>query len=121
MKTKKTLRVVGDRVLVEPDEGSDKSTSGLYLPPTIREKEKVQGGIVVKKGPGYPVADPSAAGDEPWAEKRPAFKYVPLEAQEGDFAIYLKNEAVDIEFEGKKYVIVSHSSILALVRTELED
>jgi len=36
MKTKKNLIIVGDRVLIDPDAGSDKTSSGLYLPPTVR-------------------------------------------------------------------------------------
>lgn len=119
MEAKKNLIIVGDRVLIEPDLSSGKSAAGLYLPPNIREKEKVQAGKVVKTGPGYPIPDPSAEDAPPWAEKRRTTKYFPLEALEGDYAIFLKNDAVEIEFEGKKYVIVPHSSILALVRTEI--
>lgn len=119
VETKKTLIITGDRVLIEPDEGADKSAAGLYLPPNIKAKEKVQSGKVIKKGPGYPIPD-SSAGDEPWIEKRTT-RYFPLEAMEGDYAIFLKNDAVEIEFENEKYIIVPHSSILALVRTELSD
>lgn len=118
MKTRKELVIIADRVLIEPDESTEKSSAGLYLPPTVKEKEKVQGGKIVKKGPGYPVPDVSSM--EPWAEKK-GIKYFPLEAQEGDYAIYLRNDAIEIEFEGKKYVIVPHASILALVRTEIQE
>ena len=48
-------------------------------------------------------------------------RYVPLQAVEGDYAIFLKDAAMEIEFEEKKYLIVPHSAILALVRTELTD
>ena len=118
MEAKKTLMIVGDRVLIEPDEGSDKSSAGLYLPPGIKDREKVQSGKIIKKGPGYPIPEPGGP-DEPWAEKRHSARYFPLEAMEGDYAIFLKNDAVEIEFEDKKYVIVPHASILALVRTEI--
>ncbi len=110
--------IVGDRVLIEPDEGANKSAAGLYLPPNIKDRNKVQSGKVIKIGPGYPIPD-SSAPDEPWADKRRSTRYFPLEALEGDYAIFLKNDAVEIEFEEKKYVIVPHSSILALVRTEI--
>lgn len=119
MKTKKNIVIVGDRVLVDLDDKMDRTSSGLYLPATVKEKEKVHGGYVVKVGPGYPVHDPNAS-DEPWiAKKRQDLKYIPLQATEGDYAIFLRESAVEIEFEGKKYVIVPHSSILALIRTEL--
>src|SRR4030042_348190 len=111
MKAKKNLIIVGDRVLVEPDEGTDKTSSGLYLPPTVREKEKVVGGYVVKTGPGYPVPDPNAS-EEPWASgQKREVKYVPLQAAEGDYAIFLKEAAVEIEFEDKKYLIVPHTAV----------
>jgi chaperonin GroES len=119
MKAKKNLIAVGDRVLIDPDERSDRTTSGLYLPPTVREKEKVVGGYVVKTGPGYAIHDP--VSEESWSSERKELKYIPLQAVEGDYAIFLKESAIEIEFEGKKYLIVPHSALLALVRTELEE
>lgn len=107
--------VVGDRVLIKPEEDLEKTNSGLYLPPGVKEKEKVQGGYIIKVGPGYPVATPNE--DEPWKEKDNP-KYIPLQAYEGDFALYLKNEAVDIELDGEKRVIVPQSAILLLIRDE---
>lgn len=122
MKATKKLIIIGDRVLVELDESKERTTTGLYLPPTVKEKEKVQGGYIVRVGPGYPVSDPNAVVDEPWTvRKKEDLKYIPLQAAEGDYAIFLKDAAVEIEFEGKKYLIVPHSAILALVRTELAE
>ncbi len=120
MKARKNLIIVGDRVLIEPDEKSDKTGSGLYLPATVKEKEKVVGGYVVKTGPGYVVHDPTS--EEPFAtEKKKELKFIPLQAVEGDYAIFLKEVSTEIEFEGKKYLIVPHSGILALVRTEISE
>ena len=121
MKAKKNLIVVGDRVLIDPDEGTNKTSSGLYLPATVKEKEKVTSGYVVKTGPGYAIHDPGAS-EEPWAaSKTKEVKYIPLQASEGDYAIFLKESAIEIEFEGKKYQIVPHSALLALVRIELTE
>jgi co-chaperonin GroES (HSP10) len=119
MKARKNLIIVGDRVLIEQDERMDKTPSGLYLPPTVKEKEKVLGGHVVKVGPGYPL--PENTPDESWAAGRKDIRYLPLQAAEGDYAIFLKDPAMEIEFEEKKYLIVPHAAILALVRTELSD
>ena len=115
--TTKNLIIVGDRILVDPDEGLDKTPSGLYLPPTVKEKEKILGGKVVKVGPGYAIPDTTPA--ESWISGKKEVKYLPLQAVEGDYAIFLKESAIELEFEEKKYLIVPHSSILALVRTEL--
>lgn len=59
----KKLIVIGDRVLVRPAKGDERTESGLYLPPGVQEKEKVQQGYVVKTGPGYVI--PMHVEDEP--------------------------------------------------------
>jgi co-chaperonin GroES (HSP10) len=107
--------------LIEPDEGTDKTTSGLYLPPTVKEKEKVAGGQVVKTGPAYPVHDPNIS-KEPWVDRtKKEIKYIPLQANAGDYTILLRESAIEIEFEVEKYLIVPHSAILALVRIEITE
>jgi co-chaperonin GroES (HSP10) len=110
------LLVVGDRVLIKPKSASDRTSSGLYLPPTVQEKEQVQSGYVVKVGPGYPI--PVSTDDEPWKETEERVKYMPLQAQEGDLAIYLQRNAIELDYEGTAYVIVPQSSILLLERSE---
>ena len=77
MKSQKQLIVVGDRVLIKPDSEKDKTSAGLYLPQGVETKEKVQGGWVVKVGPGYPLPDPGAS-EEPWDKNRMEPKYLPL-------------------------------------------
>ncbi len=109
--------VVGDRVLIKPKSPQQKTKSGLYLPPGVQEKEKIQSGYVLKVGPGYPI--PAITdNDEPWKDKSDELKYVPLQPKEGDMAVYLQNSAYEIEFNKEKYVIVSHSAILLLVRDD---
>ncbi len=108
--------IVGDRVLIKPEENLEKTNSGLYLPPGIKEKEKVQGGYVIKVGPGYPIASP-VDEDEPWKEEKTT-NYIPLQAKQGDFALFLKKDAVEIELEKQKLVIVPQSAVLLLIRDE---
>ena len=109
--------VVGDRVLIKPKSPMEKTKGGLLLPPGVQENERIQSGYVVKVGPGYPI--PAIAEiDEPWKNKNDEVKYVPLQPHEGDLAIYLQNSAYEIEFNSNKYVIVSQSSILLLIRDE---
>lgn len=114
IKTEKII-VVGDRILIRPEDKMDKTHGGLYLPPSVAEKEKVQSGYVIKVGPGYPVGTPSE--EEPWKEKSET-KYIPLQAEEGDLALYLKKDAIEIELDEQKMVIVPQSSILLLLRDE---
>ena len=109
--------VVGDRVLIKPKTPMEKTKSGLLLPPGVQENERLQSGYVIKVGPGYPI--PAIAEfDEPWKNKSDEVKYVPIQPREGDLAVYLQNSAYEIEFKGVKYVIVSQSAILLLIRDE---
>jgi len=113
----KNLIVVGDRVLIRPAKESDRTESGLYLPPSVQEKEKIQRGYVIKVGPGYPLPLP-ADEDDVWKGKEEQVKYLPLQAQEGDMAIFLQKGAIEVIYENEKYFIVPQSSILMLEREE---
>ena len=109
------LIVIGDRILIRPKVPQSKTKSGLLLPPGVNENEKVQIGYVIKVGPGYPI--PSVTDvDEPWKSRSDEPKYVPLQPKVGDQAVYLQNSAIEIEFNNEKYIVVSHSAILLLLR-----
>jgi len=112
----KELILVGDRVLILPDEEQNRTDTGLYLPEGIKEKEKVQSGTVIKVGPGYPIPDPSALEIEPWQTPKFENRYFPLQAKEGDYCIFLRNAGIEIEYEKKKYIVVPHSVILVILR-----
>ena len=122
---RKKLLVVGDRVLVTPEKGEGRTRVGLLLPQAAVEKMTVQGGHVVEVGPGTPVPNPVDLGEEPWrlpdsAEAKA--QYVPMEANVGDYALFLRNAAVEIDFEGEQYLIVPYGAILLLIReNEAED
>jgi len=111
----RNLIVVGDRVLITPKKVEDKTQSGLYLPAGVKEKEKIQSGYIIKVGPGYPLPMP-AEEEEEWKGKDDAIKYIPLQAEVGDLAIYLQKGAVEVIYEGDKYFIVPQASILLLER-----
>jgi co-chaperonin GroES (HSP10) len=66
MTAMKRLIVVGDRVLVKPGEGEDRTKVGLYLPATAVDNQAVQTGKVVAVGPGTPIGAPADLKDEPW-------------------------------------------------------
>ena len=116
---KRHLIVVGDRVLIRPNEATDKSPAGLYLPPTVREKEDVWGGVVVEVGPGIPLSEPTNVEEEPWKTGANNVTYIPTQAETGDYALFLKKAAVEIKFEEKEFLIVPQAAILVLVRDEV--
>ena len=113
----KKLIVVGDRVLIKPKKQSEKTNSGLFLPPGVQEKEKIQSGYVIKVGPGYPIPLASEE-DELWKNKEDNVRYVPLQAKEGDLAIFIQKGAIEVIYDNEKYFIVPQSSILMLEREE---
>ena len=117
--TNKQVLVVGDRVLIRPDTGETKSPAGLYLPPSVIEKQEVRGGTVVEVGPGIPLGSPDTSFDEPWKDKRSDVKYIPTQAEIGDYALFLGKASIEIKIENKDYLIVSQSAILILIRDDL--
>ncbi|MCZ2129538.1 MAG: co-chaperone GroES [Bacteroidia bacterium] len=87
------IKPLADRVLVEPAAAEEKTTSGIYIPDTA--KEKPQRGIVVAVGNGK--------------------KDEPLTVKAGDTVLYGKYSGTDISLEGKDYLIMRESDILAII------
>ncbi len=115
------LIIVGDRVLIKPKVGNEKTKSGLYLPPGVQEKEVVQYGYVMKVGPGYPLAQNSEDIDESWKRNtNDNVKYIPLQVKEGDLAIFLQKGSVEVVYKEEKYFIVPQHQIL-MVEREMDD
>ena len=112
----KRLIVVGDRILLAPEEGEERTRVGLYLPASAVDAQAVQGGTVVATGPGTPISAPAELGDEPWRIGGGEARFLPVQAQVGDYAIFFRKAAVEITFEGTKYLVVPLAAILILVR-----
>src|SRR5690349_4486781 len=110
------LVIIGDRVLIRPSTPNQRTESGLFLPPGVGEREKVQQGYVIKTGPGYAI--PLPVEEETWKSSEEQVKYVPLQAKEGDLAIFLLSGATEVLYENDKYYIVPQSAILMLEREE---
>ena len=113
------LLVVGDRVLITPEEGEDRTRVGLYLPATAIDTQQVQSGLIVAIGPGEPVADLSSFDDEPWRTERRDGRRSSMQARVGDHALFFRKAAVEITFEEKKYLVVPQAAILVLLRDDL--
>lgn len=112
---RKELLVVGDRVLIEPEEGEQRTKVGLLLPAGAVEKEEVRGGRVVALGPGSPLPPPNA-DEEPWRKPQEQARYMPMQVKVGDFALFFRKAAMEISFEGDPFLVVPHAAILVLVR-----
>ncbi|MCE1190465.1 MAG: co-chaperone GroES family protein [Ignavibacteria bacterium] len=113
------IHVVADKVLIKPLEDSEKTSSGLFLPPGVQEKEKIQSGYVLKTGPGYPIG--ANVDEEPWKENKEQVKYITLQAKNGDLAIFTRKDAFEIEIEDEKLLIVPHQAILMFIRDDFSE
>ncbi len=107
--------MVGDRVLIKPSTPKQTTKSGLFLPPGIQEKEKILTGYILKVGPGYPI--PAIADEsEPWKDNAEQVKYIPIQPEIGDLAVFLQNSSFEVQINDKKYLIVPNAAILMLFR-----
>ena len=91
--SKLNIKPLADRVLVEPAAAEEKTAGGIFIPDTA--KEKPQRGVVVAVGNGKP--------DEPMTVKV------------GDKVLYGKYSGSELALEGKDYLIMRESDILAIV------
>ena len=117
---RKQIIIVGDRVLIQPDTDEKKSAAGLYLPPSVIEKQDVHGGIVVEVGPGIPVGNQDDSSEEPWKTTSSGdIRYIPTQAEIGDYALFLSKASIEIKVEDQDYLILHQSAILVLIRDDL--
>ena len=116
---KKQLLVVGDRVLITPEDGDDRTRVGLYLPATALDAQQVQTGLIVATGPGTPIADLGSLDEEPWKIEARENRNRGMQARVGDHAIFFRKAAVEISFEENKYLVVPQAAILVLIRDDL--
>ena len=97
--TKKTLKPLSDKVIVQKLEPEEKTAGGIVLPDTA--KEKPQEGKVIAVGPG--------AVDDKGQRK-------PIDVKEGDHVLFAKYSGTEVKLEGEEYLILSERDILAIVR-----
>jgi len=93
-----SLKPLGNRVVIEPNEQEEVTSGGIVLPETA--KEKPQKGKVLSVGPG----DRDEDG-----------KRIPMDVKEGDTVLFAKYAGTEIKVEGKKLLIMRESDLLAIV------
>ncbi|MDX2206690.1 MAG: co-chaperone GroES family protein [Gemmatimonadales bacterium] len=114
------LVVVGDRVLITPEDGEEQRTRvGLYLPASAIDAQAVQTGLIVATGKGDPLPDPSVFDDEPWRAEERTPRHRPMQAKVGDHAIFFRKAAVEISCDERRYLVVPQAAILVLVRDKI--
>lgn len=120
MESIKNLIMIGDRVLIKPLAATNKTGSGLYLPPSVKEKDAVHTGIIMKVGPGFPLPA-NQDSDSFLHEKAESVNYLPLQVKEGDQALYLHNNQMELEINDERFVVVNQNAILLVFRDDLAD
>jgi co-chaperonin GroES (HSP10) len=113
---KREIVLVNDRVLIKHEKPDERTHGGLYLPQSAVEKATVQTGRIVAVGPGLPIPAADRSDDEPWREGTANGNFLPLQAEVGDLALYVREHAVDVKIEGDDYVVVPQSALLVLLR-----
>ena len=92
------LRPLDDRVVIKQSEAEEKTTGGIILPDTAKEKPQI--GKIIATGPGKLLKDG---------------KRSKMSVKKNDQVIYGKYIGSEIEIEGDKYVILKESDILGIV------
>jgi chaperonin GroES len=92
------LKPLGDRLIVSPTEQDEVTASGIVLPETA--KEKPMQGEVVAAGPGARKDDGSRAA---------------MDVKKGDTVLYAKYAGTEVKIDGKKYLILKETDVLAIV------
>jgi chaperonin GroES len=92
------IKPLSDRVVVEPLEAEEKTSGGIYLPDTA--KEKPQMGKIIATGPGK-ISD---AGEK-----------IAMQVKKGDKVLYGKYSGTEVQIEGKDYIIMHESDIFAII------
>ena len=93
------LRPLGDRIIIELVEVEEKTAFGIVLPDSA--KEKPQTGKVVAVGTGR-VLDNGTR--------------IELDVKSGDEIIFSKFAGTEVKYEGKEYLIIRESDILAVIQ-----
>jgi chaperonin GroES len=98
MAKKCRFRPLGNRVVIEQSEAIEKTTGGILLPDSAREKP--QQGVVLAVGPGKLLDSGNRA---------------PMLVKEGDTVLYAKYAGTEVETDGCKYFVLTENDILAVV------
>ncbi|MFT7637272.1 MAG: chaperonin GroES [Candidatus Omnitrophota bacterium] len=98
-RTQVKLKPLGNRILVEPVDIEERTTTGIYIPDTAQEKQ--QRGKVVNVGVGKTADDG---------------KRIPVEVQIGDEILYGKYSGSEIKIGGVEYLIITEDDVLGIIK-----
>ena len=91
------IKPIFDRVVLLPKEAEKETKSGIILPTAAQEKSQIA--TVVAVGTGEVVDG----------------KQSPMHVSVGQEVLYTKYSGTEISFEGKKYIVIKQTDILAVL------
>ena len=97
--TKKTLKPLQDKVIIQKLQPEEKTSGGIIIPDSA--KEKPQEGKVIAVGPGLV--------DDKGQRK-------PIDVKEGEHVLFAKYSGTEVKLDGEEYLILSERDILAIVK-----
>lgn len=92
------LKPLGDRIVVEPVEQEEQTALGIFLPETA--KEKPQQGKVIASGPGA---------------RKETGERIDMDVKIGDKVLYARYAGTSVKLDGKEFLILKESDVLAIV------
>jgi chaperonin GroES len=92
------LKPLGDRLVIEPTEQQEQTASGIFLPETA--KEKPQEGKVIAAGPGA---------------RKENGERIAMDVNVGDVVLYARYSGTNVKLQGKEYLILKETDVLAIV------
>ena len=92
------LKPLGDRIVVEPIEQEEQTALGIFLPETA--KEKPQQGKAIAAGPGA---------------RKDTGERIVMDVKVGDKVLYARYAGTNVKLDGKEYLILKESDVLAVV------
>ncbi len=93
------LKPLGDRLVIQPSEQEEQTSTGIFLPETA--KEKPQQGKVIAAGPGA---------------RKETGERITMDVQVGDTVLYAKYSGTTIKLNGKEILILKETDVLAIVQ-----
>jgi chaperonin GroES len=97
--SKNSIRPLHDKILVKRDEAETKTSSGIFLPETSKDKPKT--GVIEAVGDGALNTD---TGER-----------IPLSVKRGDRVIFSSYAGTEVKLEGTELLIMSEDDILAVI------
>ena len=105
------IQPLQDWALIEPAEAKEKTTGGMFIPDTA--KEKPVEGKVLAVGKGRWETPEEKLGRKPKKKEKKVFK--PTVLKPGDQVLYEKYGTTEVELDGKDLVLVRESDVLGLL------